>query len=443
MKPLNKILSKEVFIQRREKLLAQIPTNSLVLQPAADLVTRSRDTEFPFRQNSDFFYLTGFTEPKAWLLMIKLPEGNQSLLFNQPKKLEEEIWTGYRLGQEAAPDALGVDAAFSLDELDQQLGQLLGKVEQVYLPFDCQVSYAKFTQGRQEARKIYKRLTQLPNKLEDLSSLLGEMRLIKQPEEIALIKEACAISAAGHLKAMESAQAGLYEYQLQAVLEAEFAYRGASFPAYTSIVGAGANACVLHYVENSSQLKDGDLVLIDAGAEYQGYAGDITRTFPVSGKFSPQQAQLYNLVLEANKLAISLTKPNASLNALHQAVVNYLITGLVKLGLLTGSLEEELQATNYQRFFMHGTSHWLGLDVHDVGSYLVNGESRPLEEGMIFTIEPGLYIQAADTSVSEEWRGIGIRIEDNVLVTATGAEVLTQAVPKEIAEIEALMAHQR
>lgn len=429
-------LSKDVFIERRQRLLNQLPNNSLVLQPAADLATRSRDTEFPFRQNSDFFYLTGFTEPKAWLVLVKASEGSQSLLFNQPKVLEEEIWTGYRLGQEAAIEALGVDKAFSLSELDQQLGKLLGKVETVFLPFDCQLSYQQVSQGRQVARGIYKRLTQLPTKLEDLSFLLGEMRLIKQPEEIELLKHACAISAAGHLKAMQAAKAGLYEYQLQALLEAEFAYQGASFPAYTSIVGAGANACVLHYVENSSQLKEGDLVLIDAGAEYQGYAGDITRTFPVSGKFSPQQAQLYSLVLKANKLAINLVKPGATLAAIHAEVVKCLTTGLVELGLLTGSLEEELKATNYQRFFMHGTGHWLGLDVHDAGSYLINGEARPLEAGMVFTIEPGLYIQAADTSVSEEWRGIGIRIEDNILVTATGAEVLTSQVPKELAEVE-------
>lgn len=434
-----KHLPVEVFIQRRQKLMASLPSKALLLVPSATLVTRSRDTEHPFRQDSDFWYLTGFNEPDALLVLMKGYSEGEQFLFNQPKDKLMETWTGIRLGQEGAVSQLGFDQAFMLTEIDQQLPKLLAEASEVWMPIEDEALYSRYLFWRQQVRARFKRVASLPARITDLSQQLGEMRLIKAPEEIELMKEAARISAEAHCRAMQVCRPNMHEYQLQAELEHEFRMQGASGPSYGSIVGSGDNACVLHYVENKDVMQAGDLVLIDAGAEYQGYAGDITRTFPVSGIFSLQQKQLYSLVLKANLLAISLTCPGATLDELHQAVVHCLVTGLVELGLLKGEVAALIEAESYKAFFMHGTSHWLGLDVHDVGLYRQDGKARPLKEGMVFTIEPGLYIAPDQQGIDPLWQGLGIRIEDDILVTATGCEVLTSGVPKTIEGIEGLM----
>lgn len=432
-------LNSAIFTQRRQQLLDCLPPQAVVILPSASLATRSRDTEYPFRQSSDFWYLTGFNEPDALLVLAKGWQAGEQILFNQPKDKLLETWTGVRLGQELAISELGFDLVYTNTQTDTYLPDLLAQASEVWLPLEDAQLYNQYLTWLANARAKHRRLASLPTKLYDLSYHLGEQRLIKQPEEIELMRTAAQISALAHVQAMQVCRVGKYEYQLEAELEYVFKQQGAKAPAYTSIVGSGANACILHYVENSDQLKDGDLVLIDAGAEYQGYAGDITRTFPVNGRFSPEQKLIYDLVLEANELAISLASPNATLEQLHQAVVRCITAGLIQLEILTGSVEVAIQQESYKQFFMHGTSHWLGLDVHDVGQYLINGQARPLQEGMVFTIEPGLYFAPDDLSVAAKWRGIGVRIEDNILITATGCEVLTSSVPKTVAAIENLM----
>lgn len=432
-------LNSAIFTQRRQQLLDCLPPQAVVILPSASLATRSRDTEYPFRQSSDFWYLTGFNEPDALLVLAKGWQAGEQILFNQPKDKLLETWTGVRLGQELAISELGFDLAYTNTQTDTYLPDLLAQASEVWLPLEDAQLYNQYLTWLANARAKHRRLASLPTKLYDLSYHLGEQRLIKQPEEIELMRTAAQISALAHVQAMQVCRVGKYEYQLEAELEYVFKQQGAKAPAYTSIVGSGANACILHYVENSAPLKDGDLVLIDAGAEYQGYAGDITRTFPVNGSFSSAQQAIYNLVLEANELAISLASPNATLEQLHQAVVRCITAGLIQLEILTGSVEVAIQQESYKQFFMHGTSHWLGLDVHDVGQYLINGQARPLQEGMVFTIEPGLYFAPDDLSVAAKWRGIGVRIEDNILITATGCEVLTSSVPKTVAAIEDLM----
>jgi Xaa-Pro aminopeptidase len=430
----------ESFISRRNQLLDSLPDQALVILSSASLVTRSRDTEYPFRQASDFWYLTGFLEPDALLVIKKDHHTSQCLLFSQPKDKQQETWTGIRLGQEAAVQQLGFDQAYVFQALDETLPPLLAEVNEVWMPLEDEALYSRYLHWRQLVRRLQKRGASLPDRLVDLSSQLGEMRLIKQPEEITLLREAARISAVAHCRAMQVCHPGLYEFQLQAELEHSFMAQGACPPAYGSIVGSGDNACVLHYVENRDQLQAGDLVLIDAGAEFQGYAGDITRTFPISGKFNLQQKQLYQLVLSANQLAISLVRPGTNLESIHQAVVRCLVEGLVELGLLQGEVQQLIDSEAYKVFYMHGTSHWLGLDVHDAGRYRLDGDARPLLPGMTFTIEPGLYIAPDQKDVDSLWRGIGIRIEDDILVTEDGCEVLTDGVPKTIEGIETLMA---
>lgn len=432
-------LNSAIFTQRRQQLLDCLPPQAVVILPSASLATRSRDTEYPFRQSSDFWYLTGFNEPDALLVLAKGWQAGEQILFNQPKDKLLETWTGVRLGQELAISELSFDLAYTNTQTDTYLPDLMAQASEVWLPLEDAQLYNQYLTWLANARAKHRRLASLPTKLYDLSYHLGEQRLIKQQEEIELMRTAAQISALAHVQAMQVCRVGKYEYQLEAELEYVFKQQGAKASAYTSIVGSGANACILHYVENSDQLKDGDLVLIDAGAEYQGYAGDITRTFPVNGRFSPEQKLIYDLVLEANELAISLASPNATLEQLHQAVVRCITAGLIQLEILTGSVEVAIQQESYKQFFMHGTSHWLGLDVHDVGQYLINGQARPLQEGMVFTIEPGLYFAPDDLSVAAKWRGIGVRIEDNILITATGCEVLTSSVPKTVAAIENLM----
>lgn len=423
---------------RREALMRELPAASAVLLPAAALVTRSNDSEYPFRQNSDFHYLTGFPEPDALLVLLPGRAEGESVLFCLDKDPAQEAWTGIRIGAEAATQRFGVDQAFANAEREERLAALLDGRETLYLLLDDPEAVALAEDVRRALKARSRRGAVAPRALADIAPGLHEQRLIKSDAELSLMRHAGRISAQAHVRAMQAARPGRHEYQLQAEIEHEFLWQGAAGPAYGTIVGGGANACVLHYVENAAPLAEGTLVLIDAGAEFEGYAGDITRTFPVSGRFSDAQRAVYAVVLAAQERAVAAVRPGATLSEIHQGVVRDLTRGLIELGLLAGELEARIEDGSYRRFYLHSTSHWLGLDVHDVGDYRVDGEPRPLAPGMVLTVEPGLYIPE-DDDIPEALRGIGIRIEDDVAVTASGHEVLTADVPKRVADIEALM----
>ncbi|WP_287124493.1 Xaa-Pro aminopeptidase [Chromohalobacter sp.] len=431
-------ISPAEYRARRQSLMAALPPQSAVLLSAASLKTRNRDSEYPFRQDSDFHYLSGFPEPDALLVLLPGREDGEAVLFCQEKDPHMEAWTGLRIGAEKAVTTYGLDAAYENDERDALLPELLDGRETLYLPFDDGETLALAESLRAELAAQARRGARAPRAFADVAPLIHERRLIKSEAELDLMRHAARISAAAHRRAMRSVCPGLQEYQLQAELEHEFAWHGARAPAYATIVGGGENACVLHYIENGATLNDGDLVLIDAGGEFDLYAGDITRTFPVNGRFSPAQRELYDLVLEAQCRAVAAVAPGTTLQAIHEGVVRDLTDGLIRLGLLEGPLETRIDDHGYRRFFLHATSHWLGLDVHDVGDYRLEGQPRELMPGMVLTVEPGLYIPDAE-DIPEAYRGIGIRIEDDVAVTATGREVLTTGVPKSVADIEALM----
>ncbi|WP_354624685.1 Xaa-Pro aminopeptidase [Psychromonas sp. MME2] len=428
------------FQERRARYLAQMSDNSMAIFPAAAEQLRNNDCEYPFRQNSDFYYLTGFNEPDAYLLLIKKSEANQAILFNRKKDKSAEIWHGYRLGQSAAVSDLGFDSAYEVNEFEHHLQALMNGLSGLYFPMfqDTQL-YDTLSGVVNHLRAGARRGSVAPVAFFDSLAILHEMRLFKSELEIELLSEAAEISASGHIRAMQSCHPGMWEYQLQAEIEHEFAMQGSPQQSYNSIVAGGHHACVLHYTENNKQLHNGDLVLIDAGAEYQNYAGDITRTFPVNGVFSEQQATLYQLVLDTQISAISQLKPGVAMADVNKHAIRLLVDGLLELGLLQGESEQLIKDEAYKAFYMHGIGHYIGLDVHDVGSYGSLEAPRPLEAGMVVTIEPGLYV-SLDAEVDDCWKGIGIRIEDDVLITAHGAQVLTASVPKDINEIEALMA---
>jgi len=434
-------ISQHEFAHRRERLLAALPVDSIALIAAAHLTSRNRDAEFAFRQDSDFYYLTGFNEPDAILLLIPgRPEG-QAVLFCPPRDPQMEIWTGYRAGPEGCVRDFGMDQAFELEQVDEQLPQLLDGKQRLYYALGSDEALDTRVRGwLNRVRAMARQGAQAPEELILLDNLLHEQRLFKSDEELAVMRRAANISAAAHIKAMQACRPGGYEYQLEAEITAYCMREGARFQAYSPIVGAGANGCILHYIDNNAELEDGDLVLIDAGCELDNYASDITRTFPVSGRFSTQQAALYQLVLDVQEACIAAIRPDVPWNDIHDLSVRLLTEGLVRLGLLQGDLESLIEEGAYRRFYMHRIGHWLGMDVHDVGQYKQDGDWRPLKPGMVMTVEPGLYVAPDDETVAAEWRGIGIRIEDDVVVTEQGCEVLTAAVPKRIADIEALMA---
>lgn len=432
-------IGNEEYRARRDALIAQLPANAAVVLPGASLVTRSHDSEYTFRQNSDFYYLTGITEPDALLVLLPGHDAGQSIVFCQDRDPTVEAWTGRRLGARGVEAEHGIDQAFENADREAQLPALLEGRELLYVPLDnpdalgiAEEAFSFAQVGLRRGRAPLKGWL-------DVSALIHAMRLIKSEAEIALLRHAAAISAQAHVRAMQASRPGLYEYQLQAELEHEFVWQGGSGPAYSTIVGGGANACVLHYIENRAALTNDSLVLIDAGAEFELYAGDITRTFPVNGRFSEAQRALYQVVLSAQERAVAAIKPGATLVDVHQNVVEDLTAGLIALGLLEGDVQARIDDESYRRFYLHSTSHWLGLDVHDVGSYRLDEKTpRPLVAGMVLTIEPGLYIPDAE-DVPPAYRGIGIRIEDNVVVTDEGYENLTAGVPKGMADIEALM----
>ncbi|WNN47945.1 Xaa-Pro aminopeptidase [Siccibacter colletis] len=436
-------MTPQEYRRRRQALLAKMAPASAALIFAAPEAPRSADSEYPYRQSSDFWYFTGFNEPEAVLLLIKSDDNhNHSVLFNRVRDKNAEIWFGRRLGQDAAPEKLGIDRALAFDEIDEQLYQLLNGLDVVYhaqgeYPYADTIVFTALDKLRKGSRQNLA----APATLTDWRPWVHEMRLFKSEEELAVMRRAGEISALAHARAMEKCRAGMYEYHLEGEIHHEFNRHGARYPAYNTIVGSGENGCILHYTENESVLRDGDLVLIDAGCEYQGYAGDITRTFPVSGKFSPAQRAVYDIVLESLETSLTLFRPGTSIQDVTGEVVRIMVCGLVKLGVLQGEVEQLIADNAHRQFFMHGLGHWLGLDVHDVGAYGAD-RSRSLEPGMVITVEPGLYI-APDAAVPAEYRGIGIRIEDNILITETGNENLTASVVKHADEIEALMAAAR
>lgn len=435
------MISLDRFQQRRQALLAKMVPGSAALLFAAPEVTRSNDTEYSFRQNSDFWYFTGFNEPQALLVLIKSDEThNHSVLFNRVRDLTAEVWFGRRLGQDAAPATLGVDRALPWNDIGEQLHLLLNGLDVVY---HAQGEYAQADtlvfNALDKLRRGFRQNLSAPATVTDWRPWVHEMRLFKDADEIALLRRAGEISALAHTRAMQACRPGMFEYQLEGEIHHEFNRHGARFPAYNTIVGAGENGCILHYTENESELRDGDLVLIDAGCEFHGYAGDITRTFPVNGKFSAPQRALYDIVLTSLYTALSLFRPGISIREVNDEVVQIMVSGLVELGVLQGEVDTLISEEAHRQFYMHGLSHWLGLDVHDVGHYGTPSRDRVLEPGMVLTIEPGLYI-APDADVPAEYRGIGIRIEDDILITETGNENLTDSVVKDAAAIEALMA---
>ncbi|KGD74947.1 proline aminopeptidase P II [Tatumella morbirosei] len=438
------MITLENYLQRRQSLLAKMVPGSAALIFAAPEVTRSRDTEYLFRQNSDFWYFTGFNEPEALLVLIKSDENhNHSVLFNRVRDLNAEIWFGRRLGQQAAPEKLGVDKALPWEDVDQQLSQLLNGLDVVYhAPGEYPFADQKLSSALETLRNGSRQNLQAPATVTDWRPWVHEMRLFKDAEEIAILRKTGKISALAHQRAMERCCPGMFEYQLEGEILHEFSRHGSRFASYNTIVGGGENGCILHYTENESELRDGDLVLIDAGCELYGYAGDITRTFPVNGRFSPAQRQIYDIVLASLEHALSVYRPGVSIREVNDQVIRIMVSGLVELGVMQGDVDTLIAENAHRQFYMHGLGHWMGLDVHDVGDYGSPSRERLLEPGMVLTVEPGLYI-APDADVPAQYRGIGIRIEDDILITEHGHENLTDTVVKTADDIEALMAAAR
>lgn len=429
------------YARRRKALMAQMEPDSIAILPAAPVHIRNRDVEHVYRQDSDFQYLTGFPEPEAVMALIPGREHGEYVLFCRERDPERELWDGLRAGQEGAVERFGADDAFPIADIDDILPGLIEGRERVYYAIG---THQEFDQRLMEwvktIRSKARQGAQPPSEFIALDHLLHDMRLYKSAAEIKVMKYAAEVSAQAHIRAMQACRPGLHEYQLEAELEYVFRQGGAKMPAYGSIVAAGRNACILHYRENDALLRNGDLVLIDAGCEINCYASDITRTFPVNGRFSAEQRAIYEVVLEAQTAAFAQIAPGKHWNQAHEATVQIITSGLLRLGILRGDLEQLIAAEAYKPFYMHRAGHWLGLDVHDVGSYKIEDQWRVLEPGMCMTVEPGIYIAPGDQRVAAKWRGIGVRIEDNVVVTRRGCEVITGSAPKTIAEIEALMA---
>jgi Xaa-Pro aminopeptidase len=431
------------FARRRKRLMQMMSRASVAILPAAPERLRNRDAEYPYRQDSDFHYLTGFPEPGAVVVLIPKRKHGEYILFCRERDPHMETWHGRRAGLEGARDLYGADDAFPITDIDDILPGLLESCERIYSAMGCNPDFDRqiigwINQLKEQARAG----VHSPNEFVTLDHLLHDMRLYKSRAEIAAMRRAARISATAHKRAMQVCQPGMMEYEI----EAEFQYifqRHGCVPAYTPIVGGGENGCILHYTENNAELRDGELLLIDAGAENALYAADITRTFPIGGRFNPEQKALYELVLAAQQAAIDKVRPGNHWNKPHEAALRVLTRGLIKLGLLKGNLRTLLKEEAYRPFYMHRTGHWLGLDVHDVGDYKVGDVWRVLEPGMVLTIEPGLYIapstKVGNRRVAKKWQGIGIRIEDDVLVTRDGCEILSRDAPKTVAEIEGLM----
>jgi Xaa-Pro aminopeptidase len=420
---------------RRQQLLSHIKSDELIVLMAAPEYLRNGDVYYPYRQNSDFYYLTAFPEPEAIALLIPDPKGGKFILFNRAEDPAAAIWNGECIGQVRACKEYGADEAYSIDQLESKLPEYLVNSRVCYSLGDEKLN----NQTVIGINKLLARLKKTPIKYtKKLINRVHEMRLRKSPIELDCLRQATHISGEAHQRAIRACRPGLYEYQLEAELLYEFYQQGSQALAYPNIVASGENSCILHYTENRAQLKSGDLVLIDAGCEYQNYASDITRTFPVNGRFNSEQKAIYQIVLKAQQAILALIKPGVAWNLLQKTCVEFITQGLVDLGLLKGNFSDLIQQKNYRRFYMHGCSHWLGLDVHDVGCYRVEKKWRSLEPEMVFTVEPGIYISPA-ADIDKKWWNIGIRIEDDVRVTHEACEVLTSQTPKEIADIENIM----
>ena len=428
------------FARRRKQLMRMMGHGSIAILPTALEKIRNRDAEYPFRPDSDFYYLTGFPEPEAVLVLVPGRKHGETILFVRDRDPARETWTGRRAGPEGACADYGADDSFPIGDIDDILPGLLEGRERVYHTMGVHPEFDAHVIGWvNRIREGGRSGQRTPGEFVSLEHLLHDMRLYKSAAEIKTMKQAAKVAAAGHRRAMQLCKPGLWEYQIEAEFSHEFRRNGCHH-AYNPIVGGGANGCILHYNENNMQLNDGDLLLIDAGAEYDCYASDITRTFPVNGRFNKAQRALYDLVLAAQAAAIKKIKPGNHWNEPHDAAVKVLTAGLVKLGILKGGVAKLIKDAAYKRFYMHRTGHWLGMDVHDVGDYKVGEEWRTLEPGMVMTVEPGLYIPAGSKGVARKWWNIGIRIEDDVVVTKAGCDVITDGAPKTADEIEALMA---
>ncbi len=432
-------ISIEEFSQRRSDLMDQIGEDAIAIIPSSELKIRNRDAEFAFRQDSDFLYLTGFNEPEAVAVLVPGREESEYILFCREKDPKTELWTGRMAGLLGAVENYGADDAFPIDDINDILPGLMENRNKVFYSVGNNQDFDnKVISWVNSLRAKVRNGVQAPHEFISLDVSLHEMRLFKSPQEQALMRDAAKVSVGAHQRAMKICRPGMMEYEIDAEYMHEFRKSG-MVPAYTSIVGGGGNACILHYIDNNQKLNDGDLVLIDAGAENQGYASDITRTFPVGGKFSEEQRILYQIVLDAQYAAIEVAKPGNRWIDPHDAAVRVITAGLLENGLLKGDLEELISENKYFPFYMHKTGHWLGLDVHDVGDYKISEEWRELEPGMTLTVEPGIYVSPND-DIDKKWWNIGIRIEDDVLITETGNEVLTGALLKEVDDIESWMA---
>jgi Xaa-Pro aminopeptidase len=434
-------LDPEVFERRRRRLMETMGPGAAALFPAAPESIRSNDVEYRFRQDSDLYYLTGFTEPGSVCLLLPGRAGEEFVLFVRPHDPERETWTGRRAGVDGAIDRWRAEMAHPIEELAEKVPEYLKDRERVYYAVGRDDAFNEHVvRWLRQAQGMRPRTGTGPTALLDPREILHEMRLHKEPCEIECMRRAVGVTADAHLAAMRSARAGMAEYEIEALLEYTFRRRGAVGPAYPSIVGAGANATILHYTSNASVMRAGEMVLVDAGAEVGGYCADVTRTFPIGPKFDARQRALYEVVLDAQLAAIAKVTPGVPVEDVHAAAVRRLCEGLLELGLLSGSLEQLQEQELYKPFYMHRTSHWLGLDVHDVGVYKKGGESRRLEAGMVLTVEPGIYVGEHVQEVSDVWRGLGVRIEDDVLVTTEGHEVLSAAIPKSVDALEAIRA---
>jgi Xaa-Pro aminopeptidase len=425
------------FSERRDLLADKVLEDSAIIVSAASVKSRISDTEYSYRQDSNFYYLSGYEEPESLILIRPNQDKERFIIFCRDRDPLREQWDGFRTGQEGVIQDYGADAAYSINSIDEIMPKLLEGAKNIYFSMSapCGVD-AKISSWVEDIRKNTRSGAEPPQNLLSLDSILHEMRLIKEGDEMDLMKKAANITTEAHIRAMQSVRPGMYEYQLEAEYLYAFNKNGARSPAYNSIVGGGNNSCILHYVENNAELKDGDLVLVDAGCEYQYYASDVTRTFPVNGKFSPEQREIYSIVLEAHKQSMEQAKPGNKWNLMHEKSVEVIVEGLLSIGLLQGSRDEIIDKGEYSKFYMHRIGHWLGMDVHDVGSYKQDGDWRPLEEGMVMTVEPGIYILDSMEGVDDKWKGIGVRIEDDIAITDSGFEILTPDVPRTIEEVE-------
>jgi Xaa-Pro aminopeptidase len=436
-------IDRSEYGQRRERLMEKIGGGTAIFR-SAPMSTMHNDVEYVYRQDSDFYYFTGFNESEAVAVFAPHHPEHRFILFVQPKDIEKETWTGYRCGVEAAKSLYGADEAYSIAELEEKLPQYLLDASRIYYHLGRDRSFNDTVIAHwQKLMRGYQKRGRVPLAIEDTIPITYTLRSIKSPAEIAMMRRATAISVKAHNHAREFAKPQIYEYQIQAEIEHIFRLEGGNGAAYPSIVASGANACILHYIENDRALAEGDLLLIDAGCSYGYYNGDITRTFPVSGKFTPEQKELYEIVLEAQLSAIEEVLPGKAYNEFHDKAVSVLVQGLLDLGLLTGNLTEIIEKEAYKPFYMHRTGHWLGLDVHDAGIYKHDETTwQTLQPGQILTVEPGIYISPhikpaeGQPEIPDRWKGIGIRIEDDILITTTGRDILTDGVPKSVAEME-------